>query len=224
MTTTFLEFVCRELLGPPEGREGDSPTWPCPKCAKPKFHLRPPRAGNRDRFSCWSCDFWGDEADLLKQVFPEENYDDRLVRLSALRDEYGRSGASRPPAPALGAGKAGFSSRGAGSTPAANDPYDPDGPAVAFAAMSRREREVLAEAFALAGRHEVAVEALARYCFDFAEWVRKTGERHLADRDDLGSTRPTTRATTTAPTGSGLFPSECQRGETRSGRQRPGRP
>src|SRR5579871_2173835 len=107
---TFLEFVCRELLGPPEGRDGDSPTWPCPECDHRSFHVRPPHPRHKDRFGCYRCDFWGDAADLLKYLFPEDDYGQRLERLDALRAEYDRSGASKPPAPAPAAGRAGISS------------------------------------------------------------------------------------------------------------------
>src|SRR5262245_30117563 len=68
-TGTFLQFVCRKLLGQPvrRGQPGES-YYRCPFHAdsNPSFHTLPERAGTRDRWKCFGCGAWGDEADLLR--------------------------------------------------------------------------------------------------------------------------------------------------------------
>jgi predicted RNA-binding Zn-ribbon protein involved in translation (DUF1610 family) len=70
---TFLEFVCEKLMGPPTSSRGDGQsTWNCPNCGhESKFHTRPhdPRKG-KDKFSCWSCGYWGDQRDLVHHFNP----------------------------------------------------------------------------------------------------------------------------------------------------------
>jgi hypothetical protein len=114
---TFLEYVCFKLLGPPSysGNNGES-IWPCPKCGHPRYHTRPAVAGLKDRFGCWSCGWWGDEADLLKCLQPLEDYGQRKVQLAALREEYDRGA------------MAGQAFRGSSVVPAANGNGSPGGP------------------------------------------------------------------------------------------------
>jgi hypothetical protein len=86
----FAEALGRKLLGPPTHFEGSCAHWSCPKCGSRKFHLRPVKAGLKDRFSCWSCDWWGDEADLLAHFYPRETWPDRQERLRRLRGQWER--------------------------------------------------------------------------------------------------------------------------------------
>jgi hypothetical protein len=52
--------------------------------------VRPPSDRYKDRFSCWSCDWFGDECDLLRELFPREYpfHRDQLAALENLRKEY----------------------------------------------------------------------------------------------------------------------------------------
>jgi hypothetical protein len=211
---TFLEFLCAELLGPPTFVRGDGEShWPCPQCDSRKFHTRPARPGLKDRFSCWSCNWWGDEADLLKHFFPEETYDDRLERLDAYREVYRRQGAAgrqltpgreeAPPTPdpapcpacghAVPGGQASLLPRGSGREEADDtDLYrtlagDKDLRRkidAAWADLTPGERMHLAAAHCIARRHEVPTAVLARYAYEMIEWWREADRRHFESCDD----------------------------------------
>jgi hypothetical protein len=112
----FLEYVCMKLLGQPTHTEGGCPCWPCPRCEHRGWHVRPPSDTYKDRCSCWSCGWWGDAYDLLRQLCPQEKYPQRKVRLGQLRAEYDREGAA-----AAGAGAA-AGAAGAGPRPGAAGP------------------------------------------------------------------------------------------------------
>jgi hypothetical protein len=90
---TFLQYLCTRLLGSPTSCKGEL-RWRCPACKRLCFRLRPHKPGFKDRFQCWGCNLWGDEADLLRDFHPGEPYDQRLDRLKELRVEYDRSGAA----------------------------------------------------------------------------------------------------------------------------------
>jgi hypothetical protein len=173
---TFLEFVCRKVLGPP----AYGSMWHCPfhDDSSPSFSVRPPKPGYRVRYKCWGCGAWGDEFDLVKWSHPGEDYDRRLERVAALRAEYEQGhGDDR----AGGAG--GFPSRGPGSTrPAPED--DPSAIAAAYASLSHGERMKLAAAAAIARERKVSVGGLARYCHDTLEWFAETDRRHFESCDD----------------------------------------
>jgi hypothetical protein len=82
---TLLEYCCRRRLGPPTHHEGDRPCWPCPQCGHRSWHVRPHKPPHKDRFSCSSCGWWGDEHDLLKHCDPAADYGVRLEQLARLR-------------------------------------------------------------------------------------------------------------------------------------------
>ena len=86
---TFMEFTCWALLGPPhKSRPRGEHYWECPACQSPKFHTRPHKPPHKDRFSCWSCGFWGTEIDLLSCSFPNESQTDHSRRWKMLREEW----------------------------------------------------------------------------------------------------------------------------------------
>lgn len=87
---SFLEFVCQRLMGHPAFRSGGSPYWSCPRHedAHASFHIRPVKAGLKNRFSCWSCGWWGDVADLVKEFYPGEDWPRRRVRLERWRRDF----------------------------------------------------------------------------------------------------------------------------------------
>ena len=87
---TFLRYVCERLLGPPERRRGEE-CWACPQCGRHRFHVRPHKPEHKDRWSCWACGWWGDEADLLRHFYPREDYGARLDRLEQLRVEHAQA-------------------------------------------------------------------------------------------------------------------------------------
>jgi len=80
----FLAWLVRRYWGEPE-RQG---CWACVFCGHRGFTVRPQKAGFKDRWHCWHCGAWGDEADFLTLVHPNERYPTRLNRLEALRDEW----------------------------------------------------------------------------------------------------------------------------------------
>jgi hypothetical protein len=91
-TTTFLEFVIEAVLGEPNHVIGNGEScWTCPHCGSSKFHTRPSKPGEKDRWSCWSCGKWGDEFDLLTWAFPGDDYSVRQRRLDMLRLEFDAS-------------------------------------------------------------------------------------------------------------------------------------
>lgn len=91
---TFLEYCCERLMGPPAYRSGDSSLWHCPrhKDNHPSFNTRPPKDAYKDRFRCWSCDWWGDEHDLLIELRPElrHRYPERCQLLAEWRIAFER--------------------------------------------------------------------------------------------------------------------------------------
>ena len=96
---TLLEFVAEQLMGPPAYRSGGGrSTWSCPRHDDnhPSFSTRPHLEGYKDRFQCFSCGFWGDELDLLKEFYPGEGYGERLARLNAMKINHE---AEHPPEP-----------------------------------------------------------------------------------------------------------------------------
>ncbi len=92
MRHTLLEYVCERMMGPPAFRSGNRSFWSCPQHedANPSFSTLPPAKGYKDRFRCFSCGFWGDEFDIIKEVHPGETFAQRKVRLAALKIDYKR--------------------------------------------------------------------------------------------------------------------------------------
>lgn len=87
--STFLEYVCRKLLGPPSYSRGDGEAhWPCPRCYDDSWHTRPTHPHYADKFSCYRCTWWGDEHDLLRHFHPGWDYPTRQANLARWRQEY----------------------------------------------------------------------------------------------------------------------------------------
>src|SRR4051794_894461 len=88
--TTFLQYVCERLMGPPTRRtahDGES-YWTCPFHGGDSFHTMPSVPGQKDRYKCFGCGALGDEADLMKQRMPGETWPARKQRLAEWRQEY----------------------------------------------------------------------------------------------------------------------------------------
>jgi hypothetical protein len=202
---TFLEFVCQRLLGRPTHTEGGCPCWPCPRCGHRSWHVRPPSAVHKDRCSCWSCQWWGDEYDLLRQLFPGEMYPQRRARLEQYRAAYdreqegngvgarnGNGAAAADPAPT-------FLPRGRGFGGHAMNPYDRE---PAMDEFSPAADEAVAElldgmghldpaarraalrqcqlALSACARHQLHPDGLAARC-GFVVWAEEGDERHRAE-------------------------------------------
>lgn len=86
---TFLEFVCRDLMGPPVVGK----CWRCPFCdsPKPSFSVRPPKGDLPIKFKCHRCQEWGDQLDFMRLFYPEVSAPQRYRMLRELKREYDRS-------------------------------------------------------------------------------------------------------------------------------------
>lgn len=89
MKMSFLEFVAERLMGQPVSGS----CWNCPYCVSsgPSFSVRPPLGNYSIKFKCHRCGKWGDEMDLLKLFFPEDDYSVRLTRVQELRLDFERT-------------------------------------------------------------------------------------------------------------------------------------
>ncbi len=89
---TFLEYVAERLMGPPASRSGRRLMWCCPfHCeSNPSFCTLPPKHGNKDRYRCFACGVWGDEYDLMKLFYDNENFAQRRERMDAWREDHQR--------------------------------------------------------------------------------------------------------------------------------------
>jgi CHC2 zinc finger len=99
---TFLQYVCERLLGPPAkpgGSYGES-YWCCPfhGDGNPSFHTMPHKPEHKDRWLCFGCGMRGDEADLMKERMPGENWPQRRARLLHWQQEFERE-VKTPPKP-----------------------------------------------------------------------------------------------------------------------------
>ena len=94
---TFLEFICRKLIGPPVSERTYTPQWECPFCSREKLYIKRPDAKGKVRFKCWSCEKWGDAADLIAHFHPElTDYQDRCDLRDQLCLEWEASGDAEP--------------------------------------------------------------------------------------------------------------------------------
>jgi len=148
--------------------------------------VRPPKAGYKVKFKCWRCGEWGDEFDLMKDAYPNEDYPSRRVRLEQWRRDYEREATSilRGPGSTKNMKQQQTQSR-------RNDPQDV---ASAWASVTiDYDAEETDQPFALhilnkfkhhCDQNDVSMEALLKYWRDFEDWVRETDLRHLAECDD----------------------------------------
>ncbi len=89
--TTFLEYVCSKMFGPPWSSRGDGQSkWPCPQCCDREFHTRPYDPRFADKFSCYRCGWWGNEFDAVWFAFPDTTYPQRQLIVERLRAEFER--------------------------------------------------------------------------------------------------------------------------------------
>jgi hypothetical protein len=191
---TFLEYVVRELLGPP----APGGLWHCPfhDDGTPSFSVRPPKAGYAVKYKCFGCGAWGDEFDLVRHFHPVEgrDYSWRLERVAALRAEYEAAQGGPDPGGdpdsntrATGAGPScpacGLPSRGPGREEADDKDLRRKLDA-AWAELTSGERMHLAAAHCLARRHEVPTAVLARFAYEAIKWWEEGDRRHFETCDD----------------------------------------
>jgi hypothetical protein len=135
----------------------------------------PQKAKYKDRFRCWVCDFRGDEFDLLRHLYPCENYIERHARLCKMRNEY-ESGADVEPLAKP------IHLRGSGSQVLQED--DAIEIELAWADLSDEDQQVLLAAHAVMQGKRVSFEALAGKCFAFAQWIKSSDAQHLDECND----------------------------------------
>ena len=96
--TTFLEYLLTKYLGKPARRSGNGVSyWPCPVCGHDSFHTLPDKPLMKHRAKCWNaeCGFRGDDYDMLKEFYPDEDFNERLDRRTHLLQDYQQR--NRPP-------------------------------------------------------------------------------------------------------------------------------
>ena len=205
---TFLEYVCCELLGPPDNTVGDRMFWHCPYHGgldangvmhdrNPSFSCMPHIEGKKDRFICFGCLMpdgrrcMGDEADLLALKFPHESWPHRQARLLRMRAEY-----ERKPRAGTASSNNFFSSRGnrgckGQNTPA---PVDPRAADMAFADVwpvfqaDGIEMELIVKILRpiveACATNNCPIENLLVYFEKFLVFIKESSEHHLSICDD----------------------------------------
>lgn len=186
---TFLEFICRKLIGPPTSSKCNGESyWPCPHCGSEKFHTMPHKPPHKDRFTCWVCPFRGDAADLMRYFYPHERYPQHLDRLADLQHEYdcemGRAAESLQSAPAGGPGQAATSS--SGEPGMMSRAFDHRRVSDTWAELTRDERDVLIAARRIMDEKtdDISFFALTDFCLGFQEWAEQSEQRHYAECQD----------------------------------------
>ncbi len=145
---SFLEYVCQQLIGPPLSGS----CWRCPFCngGNSSFSVRPPMANYPVKYKCFRCDAWGDEFDLLKFYFPNEDFSQRKERIARMEEAYQ-------------AGDFALSLRGPGSKPLQN-PYDRDPRLDEFSDEADEGVGELLRQFDASPDDLLMVAKLVRYC------------------------------------------------------------
>jgi hypothetical protein len=82
MTASFLEFVFQRHFG--------RGPWDCPYCNHRHFSVQRPKDGHKVKFHCFSCEKFGDEFDVLRDILGVRNYQDRLEMRAAWHADYVR--------------------------------------------------------------------------------------------------------------------------------------
>jgi hypothetical protein len=208
-TATFLQWLATHLLGTParQGAPGES-YWRCPfhDDSRPSFHTYPTKPPYRDRWRCFGCGLKGGAADLLKELYPGEDWPRRRVRLEQWRREYdaelaAAGGDMTPEATATPAdGPAGFPSpgsgeHGAGRAGAEPRALDPRVISEVWADLTAAEQHLLAVAAALAVSKFVthatpkisvaaAPWALMLECLDWDRFIAEGDAAHVAECKD----------------------------------------
>jgi hypothetical protein len=195
---TFLEYVVRRLLGEPASYAGGSPLWECPDCGRVKLHCRPPSDHYKERVACWVCDLHEDAVGIWKQLHPDQYYRHAVDALDAWQVEWEQAeqAARRTAPPAEGRASAippgGVASGGA----AYRD--DPRAVAAAWADLTEVERAILIGAHAVMRgirSKVVSLDALARYCQDHEDTMRRMEAEHREQCTDPDCDAPVCRST-----------------------------
>lgn len=186
-TQTFLEYVITKCIGRP-AKPGGSPGesyWCCPfhTDSHPSFHTRPHRPPHRDRWSCFGCGLWGDEADFLMRWFPGERYPARKIRLQELQTSYTlqKSKASSENTPALNADVSpderqtqatGYHPLPGTGTVRVKCQHKQRELDSVWGSMTPVEHEAIMTAYTALRREGVSLREMAKYCFGFVRNVQ----------------------------------------------------
>lgn len=89
---TFTTFAFIKMLGEPAKVSSGRPSWLCPAHpeSNPSFSLMPSHPDHKDRGICHACGFLADVYDVRKELFPDENWDQRRAVIAKRRLEYER--------------------------------------------------------------------------------------------------------------------------------------
>jgi hypothetical protein len=206
---TYLEFVCCQLFGPPYRVRSDGEAyWPCPRCGSGKFHTRAKtKRYPKQRFYCYPpCDWWGDELDLLRELYPTADkaaLNQYWVELARAWEAGGwrypltADGRRVPKEPVVattavpdtvGPFSPGQAGPELGHVPAVSGGYrpevcsetDPTLSALAAAGLSDAERRAVMEAYVITRKAGVSFGALSTSCFEFDRWLCESDRHHAA--------------------------------------------
>lgn len=185
---TFLEYVCRELLGPP----AHGLYWCCPfhDDTSPSFHILPPDGQHKIKFKCFPCgeDGWGDEWDLIKFFHPHTKEATRIwSELHAAYEAGGGGGGVKPKSPTS---RGAFPLRGRG--PACPNcrcrhcnPFRPHTDKakamLVWDDLTPDEQAELLAAFTIADRHGIDLQPLAEMALPAAEREAKEHQRKVME-------------------------------------------
>ena len=176
--TTFLEYVAERLLGPPARRGGSAGEsyWVCPfhNDTSPSFHTMPSKPGYKDRCLCFGCGWRGDEADLMRELMPE-NWDRRRARLMEWRQDYEREG--------VAASKYFLPGTGSRTDPSTRrEEQECKAAECAWPDLTDAERLALIAIKEKVG--EVSLDALAKVCRDYKESFERSDRLHRTECTD----------------------------------------
>lgn len=194
---TLLEFVCEKLLGKPTLSKGDGEShWSCPACDHPRWHTMPFKEGIKERFRCWVCDFRGDVYDLLLHLNPNIRWGERKAKADVYETEYNQEMTEvLQAAEATGSdadhhnrhnshydnAPASILLRGAAGT--STSEMSPVVVGLAWANLSDDERAAILTAHAVIAREQVNFYALAVYCMDHVDFLKRSDELHRQEME-----------------------------------------
>src|SRR5262249_20569627 len=144
----------------------------------PSFHTMPSKPGFKDRWVCFGCGMRGDEADLMKELMPGEDWPRRRARLMEWRQDYERE--------CEGGATPSISFRGEGRRSQLDERREER-------ALKRAENALFdltaAECSALIALKSkvgdgVSLDLLARVCRRYEEWFVQGNGMHRAECKD----------------------------------------
>jgi hypothetical protein len=158
--------------------------WCCPfhNDTNPSFHTRPHNPDYKDRWNCFGCGKWGDEADLLKEFYPNEDWPQRRARLDRLAQDYQREVKPERNQQQTPTQSHHFSFRGPGRPNPTESKDNPGKVAQAWADLTKEERVIVMAARDVMREKSrgVSLDTLGDYCQGVVEWIKETDRFHFA--------------------------------------------